>query len=193
MGSNPTLSASQNACFDVLRAELRRPETTDGNRLAMRKQCRFTSTGLLAATLLIAAAATAAAQNCAGIKDDRDRLACFDSMRRQPNPVPSVTFPLGSVDLRRAYADALERQLLSNGVSADVIVREDFMPVTLIIAGFFTKASAYQLFTQSRIMLEAKQAGFGRVQFLNNGPEGSWDFDLIGGIPFCDSTARLCR
>lgn len=150
------------------------------------------------AALLIASGSMAAAQNCAAIKDDRERLACYDAMRKEPAPLPrpsgpSVSFPLGSVDQRRAYADALERQFLSSGTSADVFVREDFMPVTLIIAGYFTKASAYQLFTQSKIMLEAKQAGFGRVTLQNIGGDGSYVFDLIGGIPFCDSSGRLCR
>jgi hypothetical protein len=101
--------------------------------------------------------------------------------------------PLGSVDQRRAYADALERQFLSAGTSADVFVREDLMPVTLIIAGYFTKASAYQLFTQTRIMQDAKRIGFGRVTFQNTGPDGGYVFDLIGGIPVCDSSGRLCR
>lgn len=153
-------------------------------------------TGLLAAVLLLdAVPGSIAQQPCASIKDDRERLACHDSFRGPTSPAraPSVTSPLGSVDQRRAYADALERQFLSSGTSADVFVREDFMPVTLIISGYFTKASAYQLFTQSKIMLEAKQAGFGRVAFQNIGPEGSYVFDLIGGIPLCDSTARLCR
>lgn len=164
--------------------------------LTMNMHCKIiTRTGFLAAALLISAASILRAQPCASIKDDRERLACHDSFRSPINPprAPSVTSPLGSVDQRRAYADALERQFLSSGTSADVFVREDFMPVTLIIAGYFTKASAYQLFTQSRIMLEAKQAGFGRVAFQNIGPEGSYVFDLIGGIPLCDSTARLCR
>jgi hypothetical protein len=153
-------------------------------------------TGFLAAALLVSAgSASLAQQPCSSIKDDRERLACHDSFRGQTSPprAPSVSFPLGSVDQRRAYAGALERQFLSSGTSADVFVREDFMPVTLIIAGYFTKASAYQLFTQSKIMVEAKQAGFGRVTLQNIGPEGSYVFDLIGGLPLCDSTARLCR
>jgi hypothetical protein len=158
-------------------------------------QRKIFGTGLLATTLLVSAVSASVAQPCSSIKDDRERLACHDSVRSQTGPAraPSVTFPLGSVDQRRAYADALERRFLSSGTSADVVAREDFMPVTLIIAGYFTKASAYQLFTQSNIMLEAKQIGFGRVTFQNTGPEGSYVFDLIGGIPFCDSSARLCR
>jgi hypothetical protein len=170
-----------------------RAETTAW--LIMNMHCKIKRTGLLAAVLLIGAVSTSVAQPCSSIKDDRERLACHDSFRGPTSPPrgPSVTFPLGSVDSRRAYADALERQFLSSGTSADVFVREDFMPVTLIIAGYFTKASAYQLFTQSKIMLEAKQVGFGRVTFQNIGPEGSYVFDLIGGLPLCDSTARLCR
>jgi hypothetical protein len=119
----------------------------------------------------------AQAPNCAGISDEKARLACYDrgAKPKAAAPRPGVTSAPELVDSTLLdYRGRLERALLENGVSAEVIVDG----TNLTIWMFLNRAMVFQLITKAKILDSAKEAGFNKVRFWDKGNDGAWLFDL---------------
>lgn len=148
----------------------------------------------LSAIILCAVSVPALAQapNCAGIADDRARLACYDGIAKTKTK-DQPTSPKSSLDARFAeqdrlsYRGRLERAMLESGSSAEVLVEG----TKLTIWTYLNRAIVFKLITDGKILDGAKEAGFKTVDFFDRGHEGHWIYDLTKPSN-CDVSQRLC-
>ena len=127
---------------------------------------RMTARWVVGGLLFCAAIGPAAADGaqCAGIADNRVRLACRE-------------------EARRSYRTQLESTLFQSGSIAGVFVEEtgDFNSGAypkLIVWTALDKATVYRLISEAKILDGARGTGFRMVQFTDKGDDGHWFFDL---------------
>lgn len=138
-------------------------------------------------------------QQCAGIKNDRERLACFDKAAAPPaaQPSPAAT---KTVEMRAAYTLWLRHALLERGLDIKVFDEEradrkysDTFPVypRLTIFGPVNAPLAYRLIVAADLLNKAKSYGYAGVRFFAD--DGYFDFDISKDrLPNCDETNRVC-
>jgi hypothetical protein len=97
---------------------------------------------------------------------------------------------------RRAYAQGLEKILVSHGVNASVLAYEgqaDPTP-TLMFVGHFSREFVQRAVTAGAVLQRAKDLGFKSVEFLDRGPDSHYQFALskTAPLPKCAAHNRLC-
>ena len=97
---------------------------------------------------------------------------------------------------RQAYARGLERIMVSNGVSANVLVYEGQVEPTpmLMFFGHFSKEFVHRALTQGAVLERARDLGFRSVDFFDRGPDGHFQFVVskTAPLPTCAAENRLC-
>lgn len=113
-------------------------------------------------------------------------IALAPSSGLAQSPAPVVTY--GS---KSDYARALERQLLSAGISVDVFVRPNDQ---MMLFGYWDKAAVFLIASRLNILPNAQRQGFRSVDFYDKGREGHFTFDIPakGTIPSCARFKRVC-
>jgi hypothetical protein len=123
---------------------------------------RFAVAALLLCTLTIPAVADV--PSCAGITDNKSRLACREQARR-------------------SYRSHLEGALFDRGSIAGIFVEEtgdhnSGAYPKLIVWTVLDKATVYRLIDEAKVLEGARESGFRMVQFTDKGNDGHWFFDL---------------
>jgi hypothetical protein len=97
---------------------------------------------------------------------------------------------------RQAYARGLERIMVSNGVSANVLVYEGQVEPTpmLMFFGHFSKEFVHRALTRGAVLERARELGFRSVDFFDRGPDGHFQFLVSKSepLPRCAADNRLC-
>jgi hypothetical protein len=97
---------------------------------------------------------------------------------------------------RQAYARGLERIMVSNGVSANVLVYEGQVEPTpmLMFFGHFSKDFVHRALTQGAVLERARALGFRSIDFYDRGPDGHFQFVVSKSepLPRCAADNRLC-
>jgi hypothetical protein len=97
---------------------------------------------------------------------------------------------------RLAYARGLERIMVSNGVSANVLVYEGQVQPTpmLMFFGHFSKEFVHRALTQGAVLARARELGFRSVDFFDRAPDGHFQFVVskTEPLPRCAADNRLC-
>jgi hypothetical protein len=111
--------------------------------------------------------------NCAGIKADRDRMACQSQRRRD-------------------YGKVLERRLLGEGFEASVFVEEAGDPGSgayprLIIWAVLAEGKVHEINQTAKVLEGARSVGYRMLVYVDKGEENNWYFDLTRpGSTFLD-------
>jgi hypothetical protein len=168
---------------------------------------------MLVPALMVAAVAVTAAQSvdaCRAIKNDQERLACFDARGNvtqpatpdQAKPVPQATPPVPPAGMRDLFAQNTRRVFLAQGRDLSVISyefqsrkRTELNGIgypRLTISGAMPIPWLFQIMTKTDLLESARAVGFVAAEFQNT-LEGSYYFDLRGGIPNCDYAHNVCR
>ena len=158
---------------------------------------RALSFGLVFALVQIEAAP---AQDCAGIRNDRERLRCYDEAH---SPQQQSETEIKNAAARAAFAGALRRYFLEKGFDIEVLALEkDSKPASLCgtlpapclrLIGFFNGPMIHQLIRTGKVLESGRARGFGGVMFIGKGHEGDWLYDISGPtLPKCDVAGRLC-
>jgi hypothetical protein len=97
---------------------------------------------------------------------------------------------------RQIYAQGLEKILVSNGISASVLVYENGLGQTpmLMFVGPFTSSFVQRALTAGAVLERARNLGFKSVEFFDREPGGHYQFELskTGPLPRCAINTRLC-
>jgi hypothetical protein len=142
-------------------------------------------------------AASSASSKCTSIKDDKERLACFDKESAPSRPQQQTA----KTSVGRAnYARVLAQSFLEKGIDIQVFAEEhqasglisDPFPTypRLTLFGYFNAPLVYQ-FVAAGLLANAKDASFSGVFFITKGPGGFFEFNLSDGTG-CDVSGRIC-
>jgi hypothetical protein len=98
---------------------------------------------------------------------------------------------------RHAYAQGLEKILLSHGVGGVSVLAYEGQAgpaPTLMFVGQFSREFVHRALTDGAVLARAKQLGFRSVDFFHRGPDGHYQFVLprTGPLPKCAAYNRLC-
>jgi hypothetical protein len=97
---------------------------------------------------------------------------------------------------RQAYAQGLEKILVSNGVSVGVLVYEGQAgpTPTLMFIGSLSRDFVQRAVTTGAVLDRARALGFRSVDFFDRGPDSHYQFVLskTGPLPKCAAYNRLC-
>ncbi len=97
---------------------------------------------------------------------------------------------------RQAYAQGLEKILVSNGMSVGVMVYEGQAgpTPTLMFVGSLSRDFVQRAVTTGAVLERARALGFRSVDFFDRGPDSHFQFVLskTGPLPKCAAYNRLC-
>jgi hypothetical protein len=97
---------------------------------------------------------------------------------------------------RQAYARGLEKIMVSNGVTANVLVYEGEVEPTpmLMFFGHFSKEFVHRALTEGAVLARARELGFRSVDFYDRGPDGHFQFVVSKSepLPRCAADNRMC-
>ena len=156
---------------------------------------------IMALAFCIFGAMAAMAQDCSSITADKDRLACYDALRKS-NPETATSEVTKSPASRAGYAGRLRRFFLSNEIDMEVVSEEKVDPriagydafpqyPKLFFFGYINAPFVYQAITKASMLSNAKALGFKGLQFMSKGT-GAWFFDISAAISRCDTRHELC-
>lgn len=133
--------------------------------------------------------------DCASIANDWARNTCYglsakDTTNRVKPAAPQLT--TAAMDLR----SRLDKLFLEAGIDIQVIViskppAAGKLP-QLMLFGYVSRVSIYQITTKTDLIRRAKEAGFRSIDFFSKSGDGHWVFDLTGSGQTCARGGELC-